>query len=258
MKEKSMGGGKMIRLAILALAIGVQTGWAGGLVGRPAFCVGDKGTAMTLEFSNMRYSVKSAGVAEASQVETQRGLLRATFGVARGTDIDLAVGTANLVFPDSPDGYSTFRSDWSFAWGGGFRFGYPFEKEPWQVQLSASYIGFRADGKTSNPQKMIESQYTWQEFTPMLTGGYRIGQFTPYIGVMQPFLFGVRETTVEFLGTVRPALGGKQSYSDGNQKAQALLGVDWLFPNGYSATVQASIGGKDAWGFTLGLAQTLK
>ncbi|MFH1010865.1 MAG: hypothetical protein V1784_06500 [bacterium] len=253
-----VGGGKMVWLILLGLAIGAPAGWAGGLVGRPAFCIGSHGTAMTLEFSTMRYAFETTGVQEEGKAETQRGLLRATFGLAPGLDADLALGTANLSFPGGPEGYSTFRSDWALAWGGGCRFGYPFQGEPWQLQLSASYIGFRAEAETANMQKAIFSRYTWQEFTPALTAGYRFGQVTPYVGVMQTFLFGTRETTVEFLGVVRPSLGGKQSYADASGKAQGLLGVDWRLPDGYYVTARGCASGQGQWGFLLGLAQALK
>jgi len=248
----------MIWMILLGLGIGTPAAWAGGLVGRPAFCIGSHGTAMTLEFSSMRYAFESDGVEGDGKAETQRGLLRATFGLSPGFDADLALGTANLSFPGGPEGYSTFRSDWALAWGGGCRIGYPFADEPWQVQLSASYIGFRAEGETANMQKSIFSQYTWQEFSPALTAGYRFGQVTPYVGIMQTYLFGTRETAVKFLGVERPGLGGTQSYSDASGGTQGLLGVDWRLPDGYYVTARGCASGHGQWGFSLGLAQALK
>lgn len=256
-----MAGGLMTGLVCLALLLGASAGWAGGLVGRPAFCLGSDGVAMTVEFSNMCYAVQATGAPSEEQgdkVQTQRGLLRATFGVAPGLDVDLALGTANLSFPDSPADFSTFRSEWGFAWGGGLRAGYPFQDELWQLQLSMNYIGFRAEGETANSQKVLRSEYVWQELTPTLTVGYRFGQLTPFVGAMQAILFGVRETEVEFLGAVKPALGGKQNYTDGKQKPQGLMGVDWRFPDGYFLTAQISASGQGQWGFSLGLAQALK
>ena len=245
----------------IAFIIGTQAAMAGGLVGRPSFCLGDKGVAMTLEFSRMHYVTDAAEPAlggEKEKIETQRGILRATFGVARGIDIDVALGTANLRFPEPPEGYSMFESDWSVAWGGGFRFGYPTASQPWQLQLSASYLGFQAEGEAVSEAKILRTSYAWQELTPAVTAGYRFGQFTPYVGVMQVILFGTRETDVEFLGAVRPGAGGKMDYTNMDQKPQALLGVDWLLPDGYYVTAQVSSSGGDQWGFSVGLAQALK
>ena len=247
---------------LIAFIIGTQAAMAGGLVGRPSFCLGDKAVAMTLEFSRMHYAANTteepALGGETEKIETQRGLLRATFGVAQGVDIDMAVGTANLQFPDPPEGYSMYESDWSIAWGGGFRLGYPSMQQPWQLQLSASYLGFHADGEAVSEAKILHTRYTWQELTPTVTAGYRFGQFTPYIGAMQVILFGTRVTDVEFLGTVRPSAGGKTTYTNLEPKPQMLLGVDWLLPDGYYVTTRISASGKEQWGFSVGLAQALK
>jgi len=251
----------MYKFVLLLIAISAPIAWAGGLVGRPAFCVGSDVVAMTLEFSDMHYAVKAVslqGADKKDKIETQRGLLRATFGITPGIDADIALGTANLSFPGGPEGYSTFRSDWSFAWGGGIRLGYPYGEEPWQLQLSASYIGFKAEGETASEQKTITNYYTWQEFSPTLTAGYRFGRLTPYVGLMRTILFGTRDTRVEFLGTERSGVGGKENYTDGKQKPQGLLGVDWHLPDNYYLTVQISASGSNEWGFSLGLAQALK
>lgn len=260
-KGRLSAEGEMYKFVVLFIAVSASIAQAGGLVGRPAFCVGSDVVAMTLEFSNMHYAVdavSSDGGDRKDKVDTQRGLLRTTFGITPGIDADIALGTANLSFPEGPEGYSTFRSDWAFAWGGGVRFGYPSGEELWQLQLSVSYIGFKAEGETVSEQKAITSYYTWQEFSPTLTAGYRFGKFTPYIGVMQTILFGTRDTRVEFLGTERPGAGGKENYTDGKQSPQGLLGVDWLLPDGYYLTAQVSTSGKNEWGFSLGLAQALR
>jgi hypothetical protein len=261
LRKTSIAGGAMVGFACIALLLGASVAWAGGLVGRPAFCVGRDGVAMTLEFSNMCYAVEATDPStdgQGDEVQTQRGLLRATFGLAPGMDVDIALGTANLSFPDGPSDFSTFRSDWGFAWGGGLRAGYPFQKEPWQLQFSMNYLGFRAEGETANEQKILRSQYVWQELSPTLTVGYRFGQLTPFVGAMKTILFGVRETEVGFLGAVRPGLGGRENYTDGKQKPQGLVGVDYLFPDGYYLTAQVSASGQGQWGFSLGLAQALK
>jgi hypothetical protein len=251
----------MMGFILLALLLEATVACAGGLVGRPAFCLGKDGTAITLEFSNMCYALKAtntAGEEQGDEVQTQRGLLRATFGIAPGADVDVAMGTANLSFPNGPKDFSTFRSDWGFAWGGGVRAGYPFQKEPWQLQLSMNYLGFQAKGETASQQKAVYNEYIWQELSPTLTAGYRFGRITPFVGAMQTILFGTRKTEVEFLGIERPTLGGKQSYIDGKQNPQGILGVDYLLPDGYYLTAQVSGSGQGQWGFSLGLAQALK
>lgn len=251
----------MFGFVLLIFAVSAPAAFAGGLVGRPAFCIGSDAVAMTLEFSNMHYVIEASGLEGEGQrhkVQTQRGLLRASFGIARRIDADIAVGTANLSFPGGPEGYSTFRSDWSLAWGGGIRFGYPLREELWQLQLSASYLRFTAEGETANTRKTLRSRYAWQEFSPTLTVGYRFGQLTPYVGAMQTILFGTRDITVEFLGAERHGAGGKQSYTDSKRKPQGLLGVDWLLPDGYYVTAQVSASGQGEWGFSFGLAQALR
>jgi hypothetical protein len=251
----------MFGIVLLIIAACAPMAFGGGLVGRPAFCIGTDAVAMTVEFSGMRYSIENdayVGGAQDDEVETQRGLLRASFGLAPGVDADVAAGTADLSFRSGPPGYSTFRSGWSFAWGGGVRLGYPHGREPWQLQLSASYLGFIADGETSNAQKTLNSRYTWQELTPTLTAGYRFGRLTPYVGLMQTVLFGTRETSVKFLGIERPDTGGKRSYTDVKQKPHGLLGVDWLLPDGYYVTAGLSASGRGEWGFAVGVAQALK
>ena len=75
---------------------------------------------------------------------------------------------------------------------------------------------------------------------------------------MQVILFGTRETDVEFLGVVRPGAGGKTTYTKMEPNPQALFGVDWLLPDGYYVTAQVSTSGGDQWGFSVGLAQSLK
>lgn len=251
----------MFGIVVLIIALCAPMAFGGGLVGRPAFCIGTDAVAMTVEFSGMHYAVENdayEGAAQDDEVETQRVLLRASFGLAPGIDADVAAGTADLRFRSGPANYSAYHSNWSFAWGGGLRLGYPHRQELWQLQLSASYLGFIADGETSSAQKTLSNKYIWQEFTPTLTVGYRFGRVTPYMGLMQTVLFGTRETTVEFLGAERPDAGGKRSYTDVTQRLQGLLGVNWLLPDGYYVTAGVSASGQGEWGFSLGVAQSLR
>lgn len=252
---------KVLWIVLLVLAVSTQTGIAGGLLGRPVFCIGDDAVAMTLEFSQMHYAtdniIRGDGIGT-EKIETQRGMLRATFGLTQSIDADLAIGTANLNFPEAPEGYSVYESNWDLAWGGGIRFGYPSTNTPWQLQFGASYLGFQAEGEVTNDTKVLFTRYAWQEFTPTLSVGYRFGQFIAYVGAIQAILFGTRETTVEYLGTERPGAGGKAEYTDAKQRPQGLFGVEWLFPDGYHLTTQISTGGEGRWGFSIGIAQALK
>ncbi|MBU1935818.1 hypothetical protein KKG05_00335, partial [bacterium] len=62
----------------------------------------------------------------------------------------------------------------------------------------------------------------------------------------------------EFLGAARPGAGGQTDYTNMDQNPQALLGVDWLLPDGYYVVAQVSSSGGKQWGFSVGLAQALK
>jgi hypothetical protein len=246
---------------LLAVLISFGSVWAVGMVGGPVFCLGERMTSMSVELSKINMQVHSPadnGKDAEESMTSQRVFLNGRYGVTPWMDLEGRVGTADLRFSDSPQGYSAYDSDLSLAWGAGVRFGYPFEKTPYQVTLATSYTGYKASGSSTKGMKIVSTNYLWQEISQSATFGYKFGKFLPYVGMTKPYLFGKRDVAVVFAGQEFSTAGGEQNYSDGKQPIRGILGLEWKLPEGYSMTAEMAGTTGGIWMLFLGFSQVLK
>jgi hypothetical protein len=248
-------------LTLIALLAVTSTSMAIGMVGGPVFCIGERQTSMTVEVSKINMEVpisdaSSNGLKE--DMTSQRLFLTGRYGLASWLDVDVRLGTADLRFNDSPQGYTNYVADLSFAWGAGLRLGIPFDNSPYKFTLGASYTGYKPTGNSTKGLKTVSTNYLWQEVSPSVTFGYQLGKFVPYVGATKPFLFGKRDVKVVFNGQEFPTAGGKENYSDGKQAIRGLAGLEWKLPDGYSATAEVAGTTDGLWMFFIGFAQVIK
>jgi len=240
-------------IALLSL-----TAIANAMVGGPLFCVGNKVTSMTVELERADYDVPmAADLSGYGGSHSQRLMLTGRYGLTSFLDAQAKIGAADLNFDEFSNGFSTFASDPSFAWGAGIVAGIPFN-EKLQINASINYLGFGAEGDVTRSGRAISNKYLWQEIRPAVTVGYRIADMTPYVGASKTYLTGNRDFTVSYNGSVLEAASGSETYADGEQPVCPLAGLEWHLPDGYSFTAEAASGENGNWNLSIGLSQTLR
>jgi hypothetical protein len=228
------------------------------MVGAPVFTIGKQLTSMTVEYTQVEMDVPFTSDGSTHQTMlSQRLFLIGRYGLENNIDMGIKLGVADLSYNKLGGGYSDYASSPAFSWGVGLRAGYP-TGEKYQITGSLSYLGFKADATTRAGDKSITSKYGWQEVVPSVTFGYRIGDVVPYVGAQKPYLFGTKEYTVSYNGQNVPAAGGDGSYMDGEQALRGLFGLEWIIPDGYSISGEASVTSSGTWILSAGLAQAIR
>lgn len=244
-------------IVITALVTLLYVAQSDAMVGGPLFCVGKQVTSMTVEVERTTLQVPMDGLSsERGGTNSKRLFLTGRYGLQDFLDGQLKVGAADLGFDDFGNGYSSFASSPSLAWGAGLRAGVAFA-ENFELNANLSYMGFTAEGEVSRADRTISNKYLWQEVIPAVTLGYRISDVTPYAGVGKVYLMGKRDFDVSYNGELLDLASGSESFSDGEQPISPLIGVEWHLPDGYSLTGEASSSEGD-WNVTLGLSQALR
>ncbi|MBK6767044.1 MAG: hypothetical protein IPG71_12315 [bacterium] len=233
------------------------TAQADAMVGGPLFCVGKQVTSMTVEVERSSLNVPMEGLSsDRSGSNSKRLFLIGRYGLQDFLDGQLKIGAADLGFDDFGNGFSSFVSNPSLAWGAGLRAGLSIT-EKLELNANLSYMGFTAEGEVTRAERSISNAYLWQEVIPAITMGYSISDVTPYVGVGKVYLMGRRDFDVTYSGDLLEMASGSEEFSDGKQPMSPLVGLEWHLPDGYSLTGEASSSDGD-WNITLGLSQTLR
>lgn len=243
-------------ILVLVFAVCVSQTHAVNLFGGPVFCLGKDMSSMTVEVSRVNMDIESFGAKESAL--SQRMFLTGRYGVTQSFDLEGRVGMADLRFSDSPQSYSSYKSNYSLAWGAGIRAGFPIEASDYKLTGTLSYVGFQAKGSSTKGDKVVNSKYLWHEVSPTVTFGYKFGQLLPYCGVTKPYLFGNKDTEVSYAGNSYPNAGSKDKYTDSEQDMRGLLGIEWKLQEGYSLSAEAGATASGVWTLSMGVAQVLK
>lgn len=242
-------------LAVVAALLAYANAQA--MVGGPLFCVGRQVTSMTVEAEQSNIKVPMSDLIDGrGGSKSKRLFLTGRYGLQDFLDGQIKIGAADLNFDDFENGFSSFSSSPSLAWGAGLRAGFAFTEK---IELNASlgYVGFSADGEVKRTGRSISNKYLWQEVTPAVTLGYRISEVTPYLGVTKVYLIGRRDFDVTYNGDLLELASGSESFSDGKQPISPIVGLEWHLPDGYSITGEAASGDGD-WSFSIGLSQAIR
>lgn len=252
----------MRRVIITAAAVLIAAAQTMAMVGGPAFVLGRGVTSMAVTAERINMEISSSGdVVEAGSVQdlaSQRVLLTGRYGMTDFVDVEGTVGMADLVFDNPAFGYTDYESSMSLAWGGGIRIGLPGRQVPYQVTFALRYMGYKATGSTTNGIRTVQTDYLWQEVTPSVIFGYRFRNLVPYAGFAKPYLMGTKDIEVTLQNREFTAFGSEADYTDSEQNMRGIVGLEWLFPEGYSLTSEALLTTDGLWTLSIGLAQKVR